>query len=82
MHVILMIVAGFALLAILVLMAKGDRASAIKRFIPLWLGISVANMIVGTAYAGYSLMEEALVAIAIFGVPLAAALVVGRLAKA
>jgi uncharacterized membrane protein len=82
MHVILMIVAGFALLAILMLTAKGDRPKAIKRFIPLWLGISVANMIIGTAYAGYTLMEEAIVATAIFGIPLATALIIGRMAKA
>jgi uncharacterized membrane protein YwaF len=79
MHTILMVSAGLALLAIMLVTGKADKQRAVRRFIAVWLGISLANMIAGTAYAGYTLAEEATVAIAVFGIPFAAALIARRI---
>lgn len=81
MHIALMLIAGIALLAVFVLTNKGNPERAFNRFLPVWLGISVANMIVGTVYEGYSLAQEALASSVIFFVPLALAFVARRFAK-
>jgi uncharacterized membrane protein len=81
MHTMLMVSAGLALLALMLVLGKSDRQRAIRRFIPVWLGISAANLIAGTAYAGYTIAEEAIVAIAVFGIPFAAALIAQKTIK-
>jgi uncharacterized membrane protein len=81
MHTVLMVTAGLALLALMLVLGKADSQRAIRRFIPVWLGISAANLIAGTAYAGYTFAEEAMVAIAVFGIPFVAALIAQRTIK-
>ena len=45
------------------------------------LVISVANMIVGVVYAGYSWNEEFMVLLMVFGIPAAIAFVVARIVR-
>ena len=83
------VIAGFALLGILLLIAPrlntGGRhpiVFAIGLFIPLWLAASVVNLIVGINRAGYSFLQEAPILLVVFGVPaLAAALVWWRFGR-
>jgi hypothetical protein len=47
----------------------GATYAATLIFVTLWLGISLANLWVGVAKAGYTLNEEFPIFVLIFGVP-------------
>jgi hypothetical membrane protein len=80
-HTVMMTLGGFALLAILVLIAKPTRAAAARGFIPLWLVVSIVNLLVGVLHAGYGWMEEAGVLVIVFGVPALVAFGVSRMVR-
>lgn len=78
-HTAIMLLAGIALLIILRLTVR-DAARATRLFLWLWLAVSIGNLLVGVLYAGYGWAEEAVIALLVFGVPAAIALVTGRFA--
>lgn len=80
-HSMMMILGGLILLTIMVSLQKGGRAAGAMRFIPVWLAISIANMIVGVLYAGYSWNAEFMVLLMVFGIPAAIAFVVARVVR-
>lgn len=89
MHMLMVIVGGVILLGLFLLFGKlwgGDAtglAFAAKAFIPVWLVVSLANLWVGVAHAGYSLREELPVLLVVFAVPaIIAGVVVWQLSRA
>jgi hypothetical protein len=81
MRTAIIIVGGFALLAICVAAARrlgGTSATGagITVFIVAWLVIAAVNMWLGVARAGYTVREELPIFLLIFLVPAAAALFV------
>lgn len=82
MHTIKVIAAGFALLALCLIVGRitgggsGTTVTAIKVFLPLWLVGAGINMWIGIAKAGYSVADEAPVFVIVFLVPAAGALIV------
>ena len=79
MHSAMVIAGGFALLAVMVFLGKKEeRGLNALRFLPMWLALSIVNLVVGVWWAGYGIGEELLIMLAIFGVPAAAALIVAR----
>ena len=82
MRTALFLLAGFLLLAAAMLLGKlfsthypGATLAATVAYVALWLIIAGANMWVGVARAGYSVAEELPIFLLIFGLPVAAALV-------
>jgi hypothetical protein len=82
MRTALFLLAGFLLLAAAMLLGKlfsthypGATFAATVGYVALWLIIAGANMWVGVARAGYSIAEELPIFLLIFGLPVAAALV-------
>lgn len=80
MHTALVILGGFALLAVCVLLGRnlgpGGNAGmvlAAKVFIPLWLVGALVNLWVGVSTAGYTVMEEMPIFLFVFAVPAAVA---------
>lgn len=73
-HTMMVILAGFVMLGIMMATAKGNYAGAVKRFLPLWLLLSIVNMLVGVFYAGYGFREELMILLPVFAVPAAGAL--------
>ena len=78
-HTMMVILAGLVMLSIMMVSAKGNYAGAVKRFLPLWLLLSVVNMLVGVYYAGYSFREELPILLVVFGFPAAATLLIKAL---
>ena len=76
-HTTIMLLAGLALLILLRLAIK-DMARATRLFLILWLLVSIGNMLVGVLHAGYGWAEEAGIALVVFGVPAAVALLARR----
>ena len=84
MHTVKVIAAGFALLAISLLVGRlaggpgnvAALATAARVFIPLWLVAAGVNLWTGVARAGYSVADEAPVFLVVFAIPAAAALLV------
>jgi hypothetical protein len=82
MRTLLFLAAGLLLLAAFLLLAKlfstnypeAMRVATIA-FVALWFTIAGANMWVGVAKAGYSVIEELPILLLIFGLPAAAAVV-------
>src|SRR3546814_16206142 len=72
-HTAIMLMAGIALL-IGLRFAMRDPGAATRRFLWLWLLISLGNLVVGVVHAGYGLGEEAVVWLLVFGVPAGLAL--------
>ena len=72
-HTAIMLIAGIALL-IGLRVAMRDPGGATRRFLWLWLLISIGNLLVGVVHAGYGLGEEAVVWLLVFGVPAGLAL--------
>ena len=76
MHTLKILLAGFVLLGLCLL---GGRwvggasntavSTAIKSFLVLWLIATLGNLWFGVSRAGYSLKDEAPVALLVFGVP-------------
>lgn len=81
-HSMMVILGGFALLALMVLSGrKENRGLNALRFIPMWFALSLVNLVIGVWWAGYSLQEELLVLLMIFGVPAVAALLLARFTR-
>lgn len=79
-HTAVMLLAGLALLILLRLSIR-DAARATRLFLPLWLIVSVGNLLVGVLYAGYGWAEEAVIGLLVFGLPAAVALATRRLSR-
>jgi len=78
----LFLVAGFLLLAACLVIAKlfsenysSASSVAVAVFVAVWLALTGFNMWVGVSKAGYSVTEELPILLLLFGVPVAAALV-------
>lgn len=84
MHTLQMTLGGFVLLGLFLAAAKliGSPSWTIKRavrlFIPLWLVIAIANMLIGMFSAGIPFLTELLVLLVVFGVPAAVAWYLGQ----
>ncbi len=82
MHTILVLGAGFALLAACLLAGRfaiGNMALGALWFLPLWLLAAAYNMWVGVARAGYPVADELPIFLLVFAIPAAAALAARRL---
>lgn len=89
MHVAQVIAGGLLLLWVFGLFGKlwgHDMAgivTGIKLFIPVWLVVSLVNMWVGVAKAGYTVAQEAPILVIVFATPaIVAALLAWQLARA
>jgi hypothetical protein len=75
MHTLRIILVGFLLLGVCLLIGRwiGGAAAgvgvAIKCFLVLWLIATLINMWVGVSKAGYSIKDEAPVALLVFAAP-------------
>jgi hypothetical protein len=83
MHTLKVIFGGFLLLVVCLLLGRwiGGAAATvvattIKCFLALWLAATLLNMWVGVNKAGYSVKNEAPVALLVFAVPAIAAIVI------
>ena len=81
MRTLIIIIAGFALLAVGVLAArsiagKDAMVVAAKGFLAVWLAVALTNMWIGVSRAGYSVREELPVFLVIFLLPACAAIFV------
>ncbi len=81
MRTLLFLLVGFLLLAACLLLGRlfsnnypGAGYAATVTFVVLWLMISIANLWVGVAKAGYALAEEFPIFLFIFAVPTIAAI--------
>ncbi|HWW58119.1 MAG TPA: hypothetical protein VN047_14605 [Sphingopyxis sp.] len=79
-HTAIMLLAGLGLLILLRLTIR-DAARATRLFLPLWLIVSVGNLLVGVLYAGYGWAEEAVIWLPVFGLPAVVALATRRLSR-
>lgn len=78
MRTLIIILVGLALLGVAVALARsGWRGRAALAFIPVWLAASGVNLSIGLSH-GYSLREELLVHLFLFGIPALAAVVCWR----
>ena len=89
MHMLLTIGAGVLLLGVFLLFGHlwganaPSLALAAKAFIPVWLAVAVANLLVGVHHAGYTVREELPILGIVFVAPAAlAALAVWYFSKA
>lgn len=81
MHTLMIIGVGFALLAafaILGYLSGLRRAAWAMWFVPVWLVGALINMWVGVSQAGYTVAQEAPIALVVFGVPAALAWLIAR----
>jgi hypothetical protein len=76
MRTLLFLFVGFLLLAASIMLGKlfssnypGATFASTLIFVALWFAISVANLWVGVAKAGYSMNDELPIFLLIFGVP-------------
>ncbi|MDO9361448.1 MAG: hypothetical protein Q7T60_00880 [Sphingopyxis sp.] len=76
-HTVIMLLAGLGLLILLRLAIK-DAARATRLFLVLWLIVTIGNLLVGVLHAGYGWVEEAGIALVVFGMPAAIALAIRR----
>jgi hypothetical protein len=83
MHTLKVIFGGILLLGVCALLGRwiGGAATAvvattIKCFLVLWLAATLVNMWVGVSTAGYSIKDEAPVALLVFAVPAMIAIVI------
>jgi hypothetical protein len=83
MHTLKVLFGGFLLLAVCLLLGRwiGGAAATvvattIKCFLVLWLAATLFNMWVGVNKAGYSVKDEAPVALLVFAVPAIVAIVI------
>lgn len=82
LHSILVILGGFALFAAMTLIGpRRQRGINALRFIPMWLALSIVNMVIGIFWAGYDWTTELLIFLPVFLIPAIAAIVVARLIK-
>jgi len=80
MRTLIIIAAGFVLLAVCLFAARlfgrplpESIVLGAQLFLPLWLGAAGANMWMGVSQAGYSVTEELPIFLLIFGLPATAA---------
>lgn len=81
MHTIMVLLAGFALLAIMAILGRRSGkpfSQLLPAFLLLWLLCSLVNMWVGMSSAGYTFMQELPMLVIVFGVPAIAAIVLSR----
>jgi hypothetical protein len=83
MHTLKVILGGFVLLGVCLLLghwiggaAATVVATTIKCFLVLWLAVTLVNMWVGVSQAGYSIKDEAPVALLVFAAPAIVAIVI------
>jgi len=83
MHTLKILLAGFLMLGLCLLVGRwlggGSNtavSTAIKSFFVLWLIATLGNLWFGVSRAGYSLKDEAPVALIVFGLPAAVAALV------
>ena len=83
MHTLKVIFGGFLLLGVCLVLGRwigGATATAIattiKCFLVLWVVATLVNMWVGVSKAGYSVKDEAPVALLVFAVPAIVAIVI------
>jgi hypothetical protein len=83
MHTLKVIFGGFLLLGVCLLLgrwifgaAATVVATTIKYFLVLWLAATLVNIWVGVSKAGYSIKDEAPVALLVFAVPAIVAIVI------
>ncbi len=72
MHTVKIIAGGLLLLGVCLLIARGVHggvSGAAKCFLGLWLVLTLANMWIGVSRAGYSVRDEAPIALVVFAVP-------------
>lgn len=79
MRTVLIILAGFVLLATFVIGGRGLKgvsgmAQGSLFFIPVWFALAALNMAIGVLRAGYGVAEEAPILVAVFLPPAALAL--------
>lgn len=81
MHILTLVLTGFALLSLFVLVARWMGRSLralLPVYLAVWCVISLVNAWIGVTQAGYSVAEEALVFLPIFGIPALAAIILAR----
>ena len=83
MHTIMVLAAGFVLLAVCglagrLVAGRHGSATAALLFIPLWLIGAGINMYVGVTRAGYSVADETPIFLVVFAIPAVAALMLWR----
>lgn len=82
MHMVMVIGAGFLLLAVFALFGRlwgHDTASialGVRWFIPVWGVVAQINMWVGVSKAGYTVMQELPILVVVFAIPTAIAMIV------
>jgi len=83
MHTLKAIFGGFLLLGVCLLVGRwiGGAAATvvattIKYFLVLWVAATLVNMWVGVSKAGYSIKDEAPIAVLVFAVPAIVAFVI------
>lgn len=81
MHTLKIVLGGFLLLGVCLLLGRWIAGAAAtvattKVFLALWLVATLLNMWVGVSKAGYSIKDEAPIALLIFAVPAIAAVIV------
>ena len=83
MHTLKVMFGGFLLLAVCLLLGRwiGGAAATvvattIKCFLLLWLVATLVNMWVGVSKAGYSIKDDAPIALLVFAVPAISAIVI------
>ena len=76
MRSVMIIVGGLLLLGLFVLVSRWlgggtspSMVTAAKVFLPVWLVLALVNMWIGVSRAGYSVMEELPIFLAIFAIP-------------
>jgi hypothetical protein len=85
-HTLKVIAGGLVLLGLFLLGGRllsasapsPGMAGAVRWFIPVWLVAALVNLWIGVSRAGYSVAEEAPIAVVVFVVPAAVALLVAR----
>jgi hypothetical protein len=83
MHTLKIVMGGFLLLGICLFLGRSIAGPttaaagfAVKCFLAIWLAVTLINMWVGVNRAGYSLKDEAPIALLVFLVPALIAIVV------
>jgi len=79
MHTLKILLGGFVFLGVCLLIGRwigGAAGTAVKWFLVLWLIGTLVNMWFGVRKAGYSIKDEAPVALVVFAVPAIAAILI------
>lgn len=87
MHTLMVVTSGVGLLVLMLLAGwlvrdnPGARKGA-RIFLVVWLAITLVNLVIGVMQAGYSLAEEIPIALVVYFVPAALALLARRMLPA